>query len=371
MRIGIDARLWSETGVGRYTRNLIHSLEKSKDAQKHEFVVFLRSNEFQKLSFNNNFKKVEADIRWHSIDEQLKFPGIMNSQDLDLMHFTYFSIPILYKKPFVITIHDLIIHSFPTGKASTHILPLYYAKRQAYKYVISGAAKNALKIIAPSHATKNEIIEKLNVDPGKIVVTHEGVDDFSGEREVLSDVIRDRVGGKYFLYVGNAYPHKNVHFLIRTFLEFSKKEKEARLVLVGKEDYFYTLLKNEYNNENKIVFLSEIPDSDLFSLYKNSLAVISPSLMEGFGLTPLEGLKSGTIGLVSDIPVFREVLGNVVFYFDPRSKESFLQQLSIVYNLSEAERKRMVEKGMKLSQSFSWSDMAQKTLRTYESSISI
>src|SRR5687768_2081128 len=119
MKIGIDARLWNETGVGRYIRNLVWQL--GKIDKENEYVLFVNSGaRVQGQEFSHErFKIVETNIRWHTVSEQMQFPRLLENENLDLVHFPYFSVPIYYKGPFVITIHDLIINHFPTGKAST------------------------------------------------------------------------------------------------------------------------------------------------------------------------------------------------------------------------------------------------------------
>src|SRR5690242_4609839 len=129
MRIGIDGRLWNETGVGRYIRNLVWGLQEFD--KKNEYVLFIKKGlKIDDLRLKNDpWKVVETEIHWHSLAEQIKFPQILYKENLDLMHFPYFSLPIFYNKPFVVTIHDLIINHFPTGKASTLPYPLYLMKR--------------------------------------------------------------------------------------------------------------------------------------------------------------------------------------------------------------------------------------------------
>ncbi|HXS15212.1 MAG TPA: glycosyltransferase, partial [Candidatus Saccharimonadales bacterium] len=239
MRIGIDARLWNETGVGRYIRNLVREL--AKIDKENEYILFFRQSEFETVPLpGKNFEKRLADVRWHSIQEQTKLPKIFLSENLDIMHFPYFSYPIFYKKPFVITIHDLIIDHFPTGKASTLPQPVYWLKQVGYKYILSQAIKHAKKIIAVSKATKQEIMEHYHPNTENVVVTYEGIDEAVSKEEMEAvDVKRP-----YFLYVGNAYPHKNLERLMEGFAEFLHTAKEdAYLILVGKEDYFYTRLK--------------------------------------------------------------------------------------------------------------------------------
>ena len=91
MKIGIDARLWNETGVGRYIRNLIRNLHEID--LSNEYVLFCRNTDVESIKYevlSNKWKIISADIRWHSLKEQLKFHQILNRENLDLMHFTYF-----------------------------------------------------------------------------------------------------------------------------------------------------------------------------------------------------------------------------------------------------------------------------------------
>ena len=174
MLIGIDARLWSQTGVGRYIRNLIKHL--SLIDKKNNYCLFVRaedSGEIKSQVQNSRFKIIEADIPWHSIKEQLVFPKILNRESLDLMHFTYFSVPIFYKKPYILTVHDLTLNHFKSGKASTKNFLIYNAKRSAYLYVMKKASKNAMNIIAVSKSTKHELVDHLGISENRITVIYE------------------------------------------------------------------------------------------------------------------------------------------------------------------------------------------------------
>src|SRR3989344_7336541 len=174
MKIGIDARLWNQGGVGRNVRNLVlNLLELDKN---NSYVLFACKQDRQSIERkikNKNWKIVPANIAWHSIREQLLFPRIINKEKIDLMHFPYFSVPILYKNPYVVTIHDLIFHHFVSGQSST--LPLWALgfKVLAYRFVIKNAAIRAKKVIAVSDFTRMDIADTLKVDKNKIDVIHE------------------------------------------------------------------------------------------------------------------------------------------------------------------------------------------------------
>lgn len=369
MRIGIDARLWNETGVGRYIRNLVFELQTLD--KKNEYVLFVQPPPLQEplllLSDNPRWKVVETSIQWHSLAEQLKFPKVLERESLDLMHFPYFSLPILYSKPFVVTIHDVIINQFPTGKASTLPYPVYQAKRFGYKAVLNHAIKKSKKIIVPLHAVEKDLLETLHVPQDKIVVTKEGVD------ISVSKSHKQPSEQGYFLYVGNAYPHKNLDRLVNAFVAFQHEQPHARLLLVGKDDYFYRQLEERVRVEkfHGITFRHDVDDDELFSLYTHARAFISSSLMEGFGLPPLEAMSVSCPLLLSDIPSFREVCRDVAFYFDPRDGTDLKEKMAFVYNLPQKEKKKHIASGLKRVKQFSWKKMSQETLAIYESSISI
>lgn len=369
MRIGIDARLWNQTGVGRYIRNLVWQLQKID--KKNEYILFVQEDvaiQALRIKHNKNWRVVRVDIPWHSIVEQFKFPRILEKEKLDLMHFPYFSLPIFYRGLFVVTIHDLIINHFPTGKASTLPLPFYYAKRFMYLRILQHAVQDAKKIIVPLQAVKDDVIQTLQVSRAKIVVTQEG----SNLIETKKGNIKKDKKSNYFLYVGNAYPHKNLERLIEAFVQFRNETKaDIKLVLVGKDDYFYKRLRKQIESDSSIEIRHNVNDEELFILYQHARAFISPSLMEGFGLPPLEAMSASCPVLVSDIPAFREVCQDVAFYFDPTNISALKKQMQFMYNLDQRTKQKHIIDGLVRVKDFSWEKMAEETKKVYESSTRI
>lgn len=368
MRIGIDARLWNETGVGRYIRNLVWQLQTID--KKNDYVLFVTEQSTKqslRIEENKRWKIVKTDIHWHSLTEQIKFPQLLSKEDLDLMHFPYFSVPILYNRPFVITIHDLIINHFPTGKASTLPYPVYYLKQLGYKFIIKQAAQKAQKVIAVSEATKKEIVQHLQISDQKIRVTYEGISFDSLHHHSASR------NDKYFLYVGNAYPHKNLERLVDAFALLVKEYPDVKLLLVGKKNYFYDRLAEKVKKihlQNTVLFTDKISDEKLLSLYTHAQAFVFPSLMEGFGLPGLEAMKSGCLVLASEIPVFKEIYKDAAVYFNPLAVPSL--HVTIREVLEDKKKfKKQQELGLQLIKTFSWEKMAHETLKIYEGSISI
>jgi glycosyltransferase involved in cell wall biosynthesis len=369
MKIGIDCRLWDETGVGRYIRNLVLNLQKID--KKNEYTLFVLSKDYENIKSQisdneKNWKLRLADVRWHTLEEQVKFPQILNNENLDLVHFPYFSVPIFYNHPFIITIHDLIVDHFPTGRASTLPWPIYGLKLLAYKFILAQAARRAKEIITISNAAKDEIIDHLKINSQKIAVTYEGVDD-----KIINPKLQipnKPQNTKYFLCVGNAFPHKNLDRLIESFKTLNS---DVNLVLVGKEDYFYKRLKEKVEQmglSGKVIFRQNVGDEELSNLYQNALALIMPSLMEGFGLPALEAMANNCLVLASRIPSLQEICKDAAVYFDPYNVNDIAEKMKHAVSVDNSKKRK---KGLERSKFFSWKKMAKETLRIYESCISL
>ncbi len=371
MHIGIDARLWSQTGVGRYIRNLTTNL--SKIDKKNNYVIFVETNDLENVKKsikNSKWEVVISDIKWHSISEQTKFTKLLNGYNFDLFHFPYFSVPLFYRKKYVITLHDLIVNKFKTGRASTLPYPLYLLKRQSYLFVLKNALKTSLKIIVPSNTVRNDLLSSYKINAEKIIVTYEGGFEKIGKmsKKVL-------VKGKYFLRIGNFYPHKNVENLLIGFKDFvsKPKNKDIKLVLVGKKDFFFKHVDKEIKKlklEDNLIFMDNPNDEDLLLLYKNALATVIPSFMEGFSLTAVEAMSAGCLVLASDIDVHREICKDAAVFFDPSNPKDIKDKLKFAKE-EEGKVEKLIEKGYKRVQYFSWEKMARLTLDIYENSVSI
>ncbi len=231
-RIGIDARFFgpSGKGLGRYTQKLIEHLEEiDGDNPQREYFIFLRKQNFKDYSpKKKNFKKILADYPWYSIKEQFLFPLFLKKFQLNLIHFCHFNVPMLLRKRFVVTIHDLILLRFPTVKNTTRSKIIYLFKFLSYQLVIKSAIKKSKRIIAVSKFTARDIEERFKTNPQKIVVTYEGWEEkfsFTNKKAKSdSDEILKKYGiiKPYLLYVGNAYPHKNLERLVLAFERVQK-----------------------------------------------------------------------------------------------------------------------------------------------------
>ncbi|MFA6512465.1 MAG: glycosyltransferase family 1 protein [Patescibacteria group bacterium] len=368
MRIGIDARFFGPIGkgLGRYTEKLIQYLQDKEDG--HTYRIYLRRENMDAFTPRSpRFQKVLAPFRWYSLQEQIAFPRLLNRDGLDLMHFPHFNVPLLYRKPFIVTIHDLILTRFPTNRATT-LGPLrYFVKRKAYDLVIRSALHRSQKIITVSRYSKDQILDHFPELPSKkIVVTYEGVDDLAAS---ATGVIPAAVQQPYFLYIGNAYPHKNLEKLLEAMKLFSEDDDATKLVLVGKMDYFYTRLVDyarELDISDRIVFTGYVDDATLSALYTHAAAYIIPSLEEGFGLPPLEAMMHKIPVLAAQASCLPEILADGAEYMDPHDIYDMAKHMRRILN-DEVLRASLVRNGTtNVLPRYSWNAMVEETRSIYE-----
>ncbi|MBM4402324.1 MAG: glycosyltransferase family 4 protein [Candidatus Cloacimonetes bacterium] len=385
MKIGIDARFYGITGIGRYAKNLIKNLEELD--RKNNYAIFLWKKAFDAYHPQNpNFKKVLADYPLYSFVEQIRMPILIRRERIDLMHFTNFNVPVFYFGKYVMTVHDLIHMEYSTFGSTTRFLPYYLLKKFIYSWAIRWAAWRAQKIFVPSEDAKNDVVRKLWVKPEKVVVTYEGIDEkLKVKSEKLKVTIKNskftldkyKIKKPYLLYVGTMYPHKNHEQLLLAFknlLTINNQQSTTRLVLVAKVDFFSKRIKEKVAQMglfDSVVlpgFTAQdgyVPDDDLKIIYQNADAYVFPSLKEGFGLPILEAFAAGVPVVCSNASSLPEVAGGAAIYFDPYNIDDILKKVELVLVNKEL-RNELVQKGYKRLRKFSWNEMAKKTLNIYE-----
>jgi glycosyltransferase involved in cell wall biosynthesis len=265
------------------------------------------------------------------------------------------------------------------GKVATKLpLPLYYAKRFPYKYIFRKAVFNSKKIIVPSKSVKKDLVDYFKVEDEKITVTYEGVDQGlitnRDNASVPSIPMKYKLKGeKYLLYVGNAYPHKNLKRVIEA-VKYLNEEKQLNVIFAisSSRNHFIKKLEKEtvkQRAEKYVKLLGFVPDRDLVNLYQNSLGYVFPSLAEGFGLPGIEAMNAGTLVLASNISVFREIYENNAFYFNPYDFSSIAKTIENVMKIKAKERMSLILKSQKFISRYSWEKTAKQTLEVYKDAL--
>ena len=373
MRIGIDARmLGTGYGIGRYIEQLIEYL--ALIDRENEYVLFVKEqgtrNKEQGTKLPENFREVLADFPWYSWEEHLKLSQIIKQAKVDLMHFPHCNVPLTYNDPFVLTIHDLTMFHYPRPEATTLGPMKFWLKDQAHRLVIRHAVKRAKHIMVMSEWVKRDVHETLGVPQEKMTVTYQAPftrSAFSVQRSA-SILEKYKIQKPFILYVGAAYPHKNLTGLLKAWEIFCKKYGNGnQLVLAGKEDYFYKRLKGSAFTHYPlpIIFTGLVSDEELDCLYQSASLFVFPSLSEGFGLPPLEAMAQGVPVVSSNRTCLPEVLGEAALYFDP---ENYEQMAEVIYRglTDEEARFELRQKAPAELKRYSWEKLVRRTIGVYE-----
>jgi len=150
-------------------------------------------------------------------------------------------------------------------------------------------------------------------------------------------------------------------------------QSRSTLAISGARDVFLERLQKlvgDLHAKDNVKLLGFVPDEEIAVLYKNSIAFVYPSIMEGFGLQGLEAMTSETLLLASEIPVFKEIYKDNAIYFNPFDFSDIARKMEIAKEMSEPRRKEIIAKAKKFVSNYSWKKMAQETLEVYNSVLS-
>jgi len=362
MKIGFDASRVSirqKTGTENYSYNLLKELLKID--RKNDYLLYLREDppDFVKSFKNVSFKKIPLPRLW----TQAGLASEVTFNPPDILFVPAHTMPLIHRPGLktIVTIHDLgaeflkEYHQFPQK--------LYLNRSTEY------VAKFATHLIAVSQATKKDLISKLSVPEGRITVVYEGWDrdlfHQPSAEEVTAIRGKYRLGNDYLIFVGTIQPRKNLERLIESF---AQAKIGLDLVLAGKPGWLSESIygaPKRFGVQDRVKFLGHVPNEDLAGLYGGAKAMVFPSLYEGFGLPVLEAMACGTVVLTSQTTSLPEVGGEAVLYVDPNKVDSITNGIEGIVINSKL-RDRLLVKGIKQSQKFSWEKAAAETLQVFE-----
>ncbi|MBK5307374.1 MAG: glycosyltransferase family 4 protein [Frankiaceae bacterium] len=318
MRIGLDCTplLGNRTGVGRYTLSLLRALTAYDDELVATAFTFRGRDQLSSVVPDGvavaarpaparALQQLWARTQWPPVE--------LLTGRVDVFHATNFVLPPLRRARGVVTIHDLAYLRHPDTVSSASA---------RYRDLVPRSLARASVVVTPSAATAAALREEYDVRC-PVVVTPLGVDEHWGRAAPLGDEARKRLGlpPTYLLFVGTLEPRKD----LRTLLAAHRLVPDAPpLVLVGPAGWGQQL------DVSGCITPGYLGDDVLPGVVAGAAALVLPSLDEGFGIPVIEALAAGTPVVASDLPVLREVGGDVAVYAEPGSPSSFAAALQQV-----------------------------------------
>lgn len=344
VRVAIDARKWRDFGIGRYIRGLVNELARL-DGEERYVAIGPRQIESE---LPTGFAFVENDSPHYSAREIWSVGRSVTASRADVLHEPHYVLPRV-AVPSVVTIHDLTHLDLFTAARDAH--------RRAYAWIMLKRATTAARIILTVSESAATAIAKSFPDARpKLRVTPNGIDDlFFRGRQPGDDAILERHGvesDRYFLFVGNDKPHKNVQTLLGAF--HSLPSPRPTLLLAG----------NSRAGGERVRSCGVVPDGDLRALYAHSLALILPSRYEGFGLPVAEAMAAGAPVIASNIAVLREVAGGAAIHVAVDDAAALRDAMELVAGEAEL-RDELRARGAERACAFTWRRTAELTRDAY------
>lgn len=361
MRIGIDARMINNTGIGRYLRNLLQHL--ARIDHHNEYLLFLNKGETPMLP-QKNFTEIplKIPVSLYSPREQYWLPLEIRYWQPDIMHYPNFNLPICFLSPYIVTIHDIIYFLY-ADQCPSRIAHSYA------RWMLSYATKHAKAILTDSEHSKQDLQHYFRLPAEKIRVIFPAADEraFPGEPNPAI-LAQYNIVQPYILYVGKHHAYKNVMTLMRAYMAQYEIYQNFQLVIAGKRDPRQKALYNtaaQFDSGKRILFTDFVPDGELFDLYRGARLFVFPSRYEGFGLPPLEAMACGVPVISSHAASLPEVVGDAAIQVAPDDVLALADAMRSVLT-DEALWHTLKHKGLTRVQQFSWETAARQILTVYK-----
>ena len=298
---------------------------------------------------------------------QFRLPGLVRDLEGDLLHCLQFLAPLRCPCPVAVMVHDLAWRRYPET--------IERPRRFYYRWLVPRTLAAAAAITTNSQATADETVEFYPSTTRKIRVTPLGTPTWTAEQSSVAGQGRESSARPFFLFVGTLEPRKNLPRLLEAYGSFRTKAlAEGRepsgipdLVFVGGKGWGDSSLRSLLDRGRKegwLVVKDYCAGAELWTLYRSALALVFPSLHEGFGLPILEAMAAGLPVLTSDRGGTREVAGGNALLVDPTNTEDVAAGLRVMA-FEPAVRQRLGEEGPRHAARWSWDRTADLTEAVY------
>ena len=343
-------------GVSRYFANLLSGLNDVPDCTA-RVLAPLHRNEHLRLGNRRHVYGIPipsvwdgAALCWYAL--RGLSPALSRMLPADIVHETYFSPRpfVISRSPRVTTMYDMIHEITEPGHFTT-----------AHKRATLARCDH---VVCISDNTRKDLCEIFDFPPERTTTVHLGYQDFSGS--IAAGRPAELQGAPYFLYVGQRAGYKNFAGLVRAFAAAPGLAREFRILCFGGGP----LTQDERGLAAGLglgdhhIQQSGGSDAMLGAAYAHAVALVYPSLYEGFGLPPLEAMSAGCPVLCSNTSSLPEVVGDAALMFDPKSVEAIRDAMARVAQSAEL-RRDLAERGHRRRRLFTWQRCTAETLDVY------
>jgi glycosyltransferase involved in cell wall biosynthesis len=363
MRIAVNTRLLMKgklDGIGWFTYESFSRI--CRNHPEHEFHFFFDRPYDEQFIFSDNIKAhVIPPPARHPILFRIWYdymvPLVLWKIKADIFISPDAMMSLTTNVPQIVVLHDLNFEHYPDDLPE--IVSRYFRKNTPR------FAKKAKRIVTVSEYSKQDIIRHYQVEPDKVDVAYNGVNESFGpvNAEVIS-AVRNKysAGCPYFLFVSSIHPRKNLHRLLLAFDRFKKiSGSDAKMVVVGKKFWLNEELDEVYHKmvyNKEVLFIGRLEAEALHQVVASALASVYVSYFEGFGIPIIEAFRCGVPVITSNVTAMPEVAGDAALLVNPFAVEEITQALMVVAE-DEDLRLDLIQRGLQRAREFSWDRNAE------------
>jgi glycosyltransferase involved in cell wall biosynthesis len=361
LTIAIDASrttIAHRTGTENYALQLIRALL-ALDSP-HQFTLYFRDTPPPDLvpACPNVRQRV---IPWLRAWTHTRLAAALWQDRPDVTFVPSHVLPLMFPGPAVVTIHDLGYVYFPKAHP--------YFSRRYLKWSTRYSARRATRVIADSLATAHDLAAHCDISENKIALVYPGVDEslVPVTDPAALAAVRARYGlpDRYLLFVGTLQPRKNIGRLVQGYARWRAAQPvpDVGLVLAGPQGWLYD--PRWTHGVEGVMLPGYVDDADIAALYSGALALVFPSLHEGFGFPVLEAMRCGTPVITSNTSSLPEVAGDAALLVNARDVDAIAGAIGQIVS-DAALRADLIARGHAQTAKFTWHHAAEQTLRTLE-----
>jgi glycosyltransferase involved in cell wall biosynthesis len=371
VRVGFNAHLLSfgesyrGAGISRYIDRTLQAL--APFGQENRFVAFV----------GPDARLDAAALKWPHIVrsplptdrplvriawEQVVLPTELRRLRLDVLHCPAYVSPIASSVPTVVTFHDLSYFELPEAFNRSNRFYL-----QTFSRI---SARRAQRLIAVSESTRRDLVRRLKIDPARVDVVYNGVDErFKPADPDVVDRFRQahRLPERFVFYLGTIEPRKNVGALLEAYALAHRRGIKEPLLIAGGQGWGNLRLGELVENlgiASAVQWVGYANPEDQALWYNAATLFAYPSLYEGFGLPVLEAMACGTPVVASNRSSLPEVVGQAGLLVDPTDVEAMADALYSLLN-DDDRRAELATLGLAQAGRFTWEHAAKATMATY------
>ncbi|RMG80483.1 MAG: glycosyltransferase family 1 protein, partial [Chloroflexi bacterium] len=344
-------------GTEHYARQLIKALIEHNErlSNPHQLLLYFREAP-DKALFPKSDHVQQIVIPMRRVWTHIRFASAIWQTRPEITFVPAHTLPFFFPGKAAVTIHDLGYKYFP--QAHTRKQRLYLDLTTAY------SARRAHVVFADSIATAKDLQQHYGISREKIHVVYPGVEpptisDFGAVKK------RYKLPERYFLFIGTLQPRKNIQRLVQAYRlwQQSNPSEDIGLVLAGGKGWLYD--EQWIEGVTNVHLIGYVDEVDKGALYQNAVALVFPSLYEGFGFPAVEAMHCGTPVLASNTSSLPELVGEAGLLVNPLDTQAIAEGMARLAS-DKSLRQTLQQQGYEQARQFTWEQAAQAVFQAFE-----